>query len=171
LLHKQNTSWRVTDNHHIILFFIVVVGSVFIALLCSPPGVFIDSLKLAFSTREVSAEQAQESLKILTQLRDSVVSMVILVSILGFTYLLSKISDSSTYGPTMAMVSLSIYNGIAIVSFAQSLCYNLQRKSASSGAKVEFSPLFSDTFFALFCIFTVILQIGMLFVMILLSYH
>ena len=131
---------------------LVVVCSVLVALLFSPPKVVRGFFKLVFTPSDISLEKAGMALRLFNQFRDSVISMVIIASIAALVYTVNSNLEPSQLGPRLAIMILSLFWGIIFVSLIQGLNYTLQRKLVETGREIEVKPLFSDYFIIIYSI-------------------
>ena len=123
--------------------FIIVGGSIFVALLFVPGADIIDSFKAAFSSGAVTAGQAKKALGVFSRFNDVVVSLAIIVAVAVPIVQLPTMNDPSTIGPNLAVILLSIFYGIIFICFIRGLICIVQRRLAGLGEQVDEKPVFT----------------------------
>ena len=123
--------------------FMMLGGSLAVALLFVPGADIIDSFKAAFSSSEVTAGQAKNALGVFARFNDVVVSLAIITVVAMSIALFSTMGDPSTIGPKMAVILISTYYGIMFICFIRGLFCIVQRRLAGLGEQIDERPAFS----------------------------
>ena len=123
--------------------FIVTGGSIFGVLLFTRGSNIADAFRGAFSSAEITVEQAQKSLRVFTQFNDIVVSLMLVGSVAGMLFMLNTLADPYTIGPKMAMSLLCLFYGIGLSVFIRGLYYIVQRKLSGINEQLDVKPFFS----------------------------